>query len=522
VSGEVGGDGLRTRTEGQEWLMAAVDPDRSEWDVIVLGGAAAGENAAQYAAQFSGLESVLVETELVGGECSYWACMPSKGLLRPVEVLDTARHLPGVASLVGHAGPDVEAVLARRDAIVHHLDDDSQVQWALTTGIDVVRGYGRLAGERTVEVTKPDGSVRTIIARHAVVVDTGSKASVPDIPGLRAALPWVSRDVTHLHEVPRRVAVLGGGVVACESATWLRGLGVVELTLIHRGSGLLAKDEPFAGELVAAELEKSGVNLALGRNVAGVRREDAADTGFGVPHGGPATLTLDDGSELTVDEIVVALGRTPNTGDIGLSSVGLKDGGFLDVDDQQGVKDVPGQWLYAIGDVCGRALLTHMGKYQARIAGEVIASRANGGGAPGGFAAELSTGPGHRFVPQVTFTAPEVASAGLTERAAREAGIDVETVEYDMAALAGTYLLREDYTGRAKLVVDRATDTLVGATFVGSGVADLLHSATVAMVGRVPVSTLWHAVPSYPTPSEVWLRLLETLNRQRRLGPDGA
>ncbi|WP_042422025.1 dihydrolipoyl dehydrogenase family protein [Streptacidiphilus anmyonensis] len=506
-------------------MAAAVDPERSEWDVIVLGGAAAGENAAQYAAQFSGLDAVLVEAELVGGECSYWACMPSKGLLRPVEVLNTARHLPGVASLVGRSGIDVEAVLARRDAVVNNLSDDSQVKWAIDTGIDVVRGYGRLTGERTVAVTKPDGSVRTIAARHAVVIDTGSKASVPDIPGLRAARPWISRDVTHLREVPQRVAVLGGGVVACEAATWLRGLGVEELTLVHRGDALLAKQEPFAGELVAAELAKSGVSLLLGRSVVAVRRDKVAETGVGLPHGGPATLTLDDGTELTVDEIVVALGRVPASDDIGLPSVGLPDGGYLDVDDQQTVKGVPGHWLYAIGDVCGRALLTHMGKYQARIAGEVIASRANGGGpngggAPGGFAAELSTAEGHRAVPQVTFTDPEVASVGLTERAAREAGIDVETVEYDMAALAGTSLLREEYTGRAKLVIDRATDALAGATFVGSGVADLLHSATVAMVGRVPVTALWHAVPSYPTPSEIWLRLLETLNRQRRRGPD--
>ena len=502
-------------------MAAAVDPDRSEWDVIVLGGAAAGENAAQYAAQFSGLETVLVEAELVGGECSYWACMPSKGLLRPVEVLNNAKHVPGVASLVGRSGLDVGAVLARRDAIVNNLDDASQVQWALDTGIDVVRGYGRLTGERTLAVTGPDGSVRTITARHAVVVDTGSTAAVPDIPGLRAAHPWTSRDVTHIHRIPSRVAVLGGGVVGCEAATWLRGLGVTELTLIHRGAGLLEKEEPFAGELVAAELVKSGVNLQLGRSVVGVRRDGAANTGVGIPHGGPATLTLDDGSELTVDEIVVALGRTPSTGDIGLSSIGLPDGGFLAVDDQQAVKGVPGQWLYAIGDVCGRALLTHMGKYQARIVGEVIASRAGVAVAPGGFAAELSTEAGHRGVPQVTFTDPEVASVGLTERRAREAGIDVETVEFDMAALAGTYLLREEYAGRAKLVVDRATDTLVGATFVGSGVADLLHSATVAVIGRVPITTLWHVVPSYPTPSEIWLRLLETLNRQRREGERG-
>ncbi|MFI6058316.1 FAD-dependent oxidoreductase [Streptomyces sp. NPDC051286] len=371
---------------------------------------------------------------------------------------------------------------------------------------------------------RPDGSVRTLTARHAVVVGTGSAPFVPDVPGLRAARPWTSRDVTHLQEIPQRVAVLGGGVVACEAATWLRGLGVEELTVIVREAGLLERLEPFASELVAAALEGSGVRLMMSRGLVDVRREAVDDAkagtlaGIGFRHGGPATLTLDDGTEVTVDEIVVATGRVPRTDDIGLSYVGLRDGGLLEVDDHQAVKGVDGEWLYAIGDVCGKARLTHMGKYQARIVGEVIAARAGRRPEPGGFAHELSAAPGHRAVPQVTFTEPEVASVGLTERAAVAAGYDVETVEYDMAALAGTYLLRDEYVGRAKLVIDRAADTLLGATFVGSGVADLLHSATVAVVGWVPLTALWHAVPSYPTPSEVWLRLLEEFNRRRRLG----
>jgi dihydrolipoamide dehydrogenase len=505
------------RREVQVVMVASVDPERSEWDVIVVGGAAAGENVAQYASQFSGLDAVLVEASLLGGECSYWACMPSKGLLRPVEIMNTARHLPGMASVVEGASVDAAAALARRDTIVNHLNDDSQISWALDTGIDVVRGYGRLTGERTVSVTGPDGAVRTLTARQAVVIDTGSSPRVPDTPGLRDALPWTSRDVTNLHTVPRRVAVLGGGVVGCEAATWLRGLGA-EVTVIHRGSALLDKQEPFAGELVAAALRESGADVLLGRNVTAVRREDTNDTGIGQVHGGEVTLTLDDGTRLTVDEVVVATGRVPNTSDIGLSTVGLADseGRFIDVDEQQTVRGVDGQWLYAIGDACGRALLTHMGKYQARVAGEVIAARALGqmpAGSPGG---RFSAAEGHRALPQVTFTDPEVGSVGLTERQAREAGVDVETVEYDMAQLAGTYVQREDYAGRAKLVIDRADDTLVGAAFVGSGVADLVHSATVAVIGRVPLAALWHAVPSYPTPSEVWLRLLETLDRQRR------
>jgi pyruvate/2-oxoglutarate dehydrogenase complex dihydrolipoamide dehydrogenase (E3) component len=495
--------------------MASVDPDRTEWDVIVLGGAAAGENAAQYASQFSGLDAVLVEAELLGGECSYWACMPSKALLRPADILTTARHVPGVSSLVAGRELDVSAALARRDTVVNGLDDTSQVQWAVGTGIDVVRGYGRLAGERAVEVVTAAGDTRTLTARHAVVIDTGSSTTVPPIPGVVEARPWTSRDVTNLHEVPRRVVICGGGVVACESATWLRALGVAELTVVYRDDGLLPRSEPFAGRMVGDALRDAGVRLLPNRSITSVRRADPRDTGVGVPHGGEITLQLDDGSTLAADELVLATGRTPNTQDIGLSTVGRPDGGYLDVDDQQTVRGVDGQWLYAIGDACGRMLLTHMGKYQARITGGVIAARAAGRQPTDEDDNPLSVVAGHRGAPQVTFTQPEVGSAGMTEQQARTAGIDVETVEYDMAGLAGTYVMQEDYVGRAKLVVDRATDTVVGATFVGSGVADLVHSATTAVVARVPLSVLWHVVPSYPTASEVWLRLLETLRAQR-------
>ncbi|MER5910384.1 NAD(P)/FAD-dependent oxidoreductase [Streptomyces sp. NPDC001982] len=486
-------------------MTAAVDPDRSAWDVIVLGGAAAGENAAQYASQFSGLSSVLVENSLLGGECSYWACMPSKALLRPVEVVDAAAQLPGVSAHL-----EAAEVLARRDTVINQLDDSSQISWALHTGIDVVRGYGRLAGERTVVVSRPDGSVRTLTAGHAVVVDTGSRPAVPDIPGLRAALPWTSRDVTTMREVPRRVVVLGGGVVACEAATWLRGLGASEVSVVYRGERLLTRQEPFAGTLVGQTLQDSGVHLHPGRSLSLVKRSDPRDTGHGHIHGGEISVTLDDGTIVVADELVVAAGRIPNTEDIGLDTVGLRPGGYLRVDDHQCVQNVGGTWLYAIGDVCGRALLTHMGKYQARIAGEVIAARARG-------SSDLpSSAAGHIGLPQVVFTDPEVGSAGMTEQEARDTGMDVEVAEYDLAALAGTYVMSAHYRGLAKLVVDRADDVVVGATFVGAGIAELVHSATTAIVGRIPVSTLWHVVPSYPTVSEIWLRLLETLRAQRR------
>jgi pyruvate/2-oxoglutarate dehydrogenase complex dihydrolipoamide dehydrogenase (E3) component len=473
------------------------------WDVVVLGGGAAGENVAQYAIQGSDRTAVIVEAELLGGECSYWACMPSKALLRPVEILDGVRALPGVSA----GALDLQAVLARRDRFTHNHDDSGQVEWASGNGIDVIRGRGRLTGQKTVEVTAGDGATRTLRARHAVVIATGSTASIPPIDRLREAHPWTSRDVTNLREVPDRVAVIGGGVVACEATTWLSGLGAREVTVIEAEPRLLAQQEPFVGALIAEQFEQRGIRVLVGTGVDSVSRPTVQDTGVGRIHGGPATVTA-GGSSFEVDEVVVAAGRTPATRDIGLDQVGVEvsdSGGYLQTDDHMAVQSGP-DWLYAIGDANGRALLTHMGKYQGRIAGDVIAARAEGRSIDGSRYHDVAD---HDMVPAVVFTEPQVASVGLTESRAREQGLDAQGVEHDLAAVAGASLLRDDYVGRAKLVVDRATDTLVGATFVGDDVAELLHSATTAIVGKVPLDTLWHVVPSYPTVSEVWLRLLE-------------
>jgi pyruvate/2-oxoglutarate dehydrogenase complex dihydrolipoamide dehydrogenase (E3) component len=492
--------------------------DRSSWDVIVVGGGPPGENAAQYAIQGSGRTAAIVEKELVGGECSYWACMPSKALLRPVEVVDAAGALAGVRG----ATLDVAGVLKRRDQFTHDHDDSSQVDWARSVGIDVVRGRARITGTRELTVDTADGD-RVITANHAVVLATGTTAQIPPVPGLREALPWTSRDATNLHEVPSKVAVIGGGVVACEAAVWLRALGA-EVTMLVRGKALLARSEPFASALVAERFAELGIDVRFGVEVERVSRKSPADTGEGRVHGGPVDLVVSVGDKLggvvsvgdklggvaggetlVVAEVVVEAGRVPATENLGLDALGLSlRNGFVEVDDHL---TVPGhEWLYAVGDVTGRALLTHMGKYQARIAGTVIAARAEGRPLDGPRYRDIAD---HDMVPQVAFSDPQVASVGLTEAAARSRGIDVETVEYDLGNVAGASLHRDGYKGRAGLVIDRTSDVLVGATFVGPDVAELVHAATIAVVGKVPVSTLWHAVPSYPTVSEIWLRLLE-------------
>ena len=476
------------------------------YDVIVIGGGPAGENAADYATRNSDRTAVIVEHELVGGECSYWACIPSKALLRPTHVLDLTRHVPGVRP----SALEVKDVLAQRDSFTSHRDDASQVRWANDQGIDVMRGTGRLAGPRTVTVdeTSPVAALApvttTLHARHAVVLATGTTANVPDVPGLRAARPWTSRDATNMEDVPGRIVIVGGGVVACEAATWLRAFGA-EVTLLVRGKRLLTNTEPFAGERVAAAMQERGVRVEFGADLRSVDRPEVADTGIGRIRGGPVTVVV-SGEEIVADEILVAAGRAPSA-DLGLESIGLQPG-YVEVDDHLTVPEF--DWLYAVGDIAHRAALTHMGKYQARVCGDVIAARAEGRDLTG---SRFTASADHGAVPQVVFTDPEVAAVGRTEAQAREEGFAVSTVELDIA-VSGSALARDDYRGHAALVVDEATDTLLGATFVGPDVGELVHAATIAVVGRVTLDALWHAVPSYPTVSEIWLRLLETRRQQ--------
>ncbi|MGO4594502.1 NAD(P)/FAD-dependent oxidoreductase [Leifsonia sp. 2TAF2] len=475
-----------------------------DYDVIVMGAGAVGENVADRAAQ-GGMRTVIVESELVGGECSYWACMPSKTLLRSGALLRAAQKVGGSREAV--TGPlDVAAVLKRRDYMTSNWKDDGQVEWLNGAGIDLVRGWGVITAPREVTVTAEDGTVTVLRAKHAVAVSTGSAALMPDIPGLRESEPWSSREATSAQRVPLSLAILGGGVVATEMATAYAGFGT-EVHLIAR-SGLLGAEEPFAGEMVAESLKKLGAALHLDTEPERVERTD--DEGF--------RIHLDDGTVVEAEEFLVATGRLPRTFGIGLDAFGLEEGAWLDVDDSMRVlgadgEPVDGGWLYGVGDVNHRALLTHQGKYQARAAGDAIAARAKGHEvslAPWGtFVATAD----HQAVPQVTFTDPEVASIGLTAQAAEKAGYRIRVVDYPIGNVSGAHIVADGYEGQARMVVDEERGVVLGVTFVGQDVGELLHSATVAVVGEVPLDRLWHAVPSYPTISEVWLRLLEAYGR---------
>ena len=462
------------------------------YDVIVIGAGPAGENAADYAKQ-RGLTVAIVESELVGGECSYWGCMPSKALLRPTEALAQVRRVPAAAAAVT-GEIDVDAVLRSRDAFTSSWEDDGQAQWLDSVDVDLLRGHGRLAGEQLVEVTAADGTVTRYEATRGVVIAVGSRAAVPPISGLAEASTWDNRDVTAVRELPERLLVLGGGVIGVEMAQAVRRLGAAEVTIIEALDRLLANEEPFVSDELVAALEADGIAIELGARAEKVIR-DGTD--------GPVTVTLADGRELVGDELLVAVGRRAPTDDLGLDTVGVAPGrgGFIEVDDHLRVPER--RWLYVVGDANGRALLTHQGKYQARLVGDALAG--------------VEVDPAwadHDAVPRVVFTDPQVAAVGLTERGARDAERDVLAVSFDVGHTAGGALHGKGTGGTAQLVIDRGSRTIVGATFVGPGVGELLHAATIAIVSEVTVDRLWHAVPAFPTISEVWLRLLEQVRAQ--------
>lgn len=453
------------------------------FDVIVIGAGPAGEVAAGRLAA-AGLEVAIVEDRLVGGECSYWACMPSKALLRPGEALDEVGRIPGAADAIG-GELAVQAVLDRRDEVVHDLDDAAQLPWLEDQGITLVRGRARFTGEKQVVVGDDD----ELEARRAVIVSIGSCPAIPDVEGLQAAKPWTNRDATVSPVVPGRLLVLGGGVVGAEMAQAYSSLGS-QVTLVEGGPHILSKEEPWAGEQVQDALRGNGVDVRVQAKVARVERPQ---------EGGEVTLHFDDGSSVAGDELLVAVGRTIRTDRLALETIGVEAGehGYLTVDDQMRVEGK--DWLWAVGDVNGRALLTHMGKHQARVVGDLILGKE----------ARLWERGDGKGSPRVTFTEPQVAAVGLTKAAAEESGIDVQVVQVGTSANAGGSFWGRDATGTAQLVIDRGRSVVVGATFTGAEVQDMLQAATFAVVGELTLDTLWHGIAPFPTRSEIWLNLLQ-------------
>lgn len=442
-----------------------------EFDVIVIGAGPAGEVAAGRLGS-AGRRVALIERELIGGECSYYACMPSKALLRPAELLAETRRVPGLPD----GELDVGRILERRDEVIHHRDDSSQTPWLEDRGVTLVRGEARITGERRVTVGDRD-----LIARDAVVVATGSGPSTPPIDGLAEVGAWSNREITTAKQPPASLIVLGGGVVGVEMAQAWSHLGT-EVTIVEGEDSLLVNEEPFVGEQIRAALEKAGVRVLTGVEAVSAGRDGAA-----------VTLSLEDGETLAGEQLLVAVGRRPHVSGIGLETIGIQPDGPIEVDDHMraGGRD----WLYAVGDVNGRALLTHEGKYQARVAaanilGEDRAARDDG-----------------RAAPRVIFTDPEVAATGMTLAAAREAGIAARAVDAETAANAGASFRGRETPGTTRFVIDEDRDVLVGVTIVGTEVAEMLHAATIAVVAEVPLTKLADAAPPFPTRNEIWLNL---------------
>ncbi len=443
-----------------------------QFDVIVLGMGPGGEVVASKLLA-GGKRVAVVEQELIGGECAYWACIPSKTLLRPPEVRAGARRAAGTGT------PDLDwpEAAAYRDTMIRHLDDTKQVESYEEQGATVFKGAGRIVGPGRVEVNG-----QTIGADH-IVVATGSDASMPPIEGLDDVAVWTNREATTLKEIPERAVFVGGGPVGVELGQMLARFGA-RVTIVQSADRLIDREDPRVGELIGSALADDGIDIRVGRKVTRARKD-----------GANAIVELNDGSTISTDIIVIGTGRTPRTRGIGLESVGVEPGeDGLPIDERCRLAE----GLWAVGDVTGVLPFTHVAKYQGRIVASNIL----------GMAARAD----YRSIPRVVFSDPEIAAAGLTEQQARDQGIDVATATVNLPeSLARPWTYEQDPRGEMGLIADRERGVLVGAWAVAPLSSEWIHQASVAIRAEIPIATLLDTAAQFPTYSEAYLSGLEKL-----------
>jgi pyruvate/2-oxoglutarate dehydrogenase complex dihydrolipoamide dehydrogenase (E3) component len=451
------------------------------FDAYVIGAGPAGTVCAGELAD-GGMKVGLAERELVGGECSYWACIPSKTLLRSGEALDAARHAPGAREAIT-ASLDAAAAFEWRDFEVSDHDDEksaSAAPWVRDKGIALHRGDARITGPGQIRIG--DVEVQT----QRIVIATGSAPIIPPVDGLADVGYCTNREGTALEQVPASVIVLGGGPVGVELAQALHRFGA-EVSIVE-GKRLLAREGEQAGEAIADQLRREGIQLHLGVHADQVSKQD-----------GGIQMRLDDGSTLSAERVLVATGRRPRVAELGLDTLGLDtDSGHVEVDERLRTK---AQSVWAIGDVTGVALFTHVGKYQARIAAKDMLGK--------------EARADYRALPRVTFCDPQVAGAGMTEEQARDQGIELAIGRADIGEVARTSTYTRDYDqldGFLILLADKARSVLVGAYAVGPEAGEWLQQATLAIRAEVPVAVLRDTIQPFPTFSEIFVNALADLD----------
>lgn len=490
----------------------------TNFDVIIIGAGPVAKFGEERLSK-AGLSVCSVQYELYGGDCHYFACVPSKALLRPCEALDAAKAVGGAREAIGDNDLDAQEIFKRRDDIVASWDDEPWINTsAKPHGVTLVRGFGRITGVKSVSVQPYQESKRYhLTANIAVMVATGSTHNDLRIPGFDQLEPgkemWINRDATAANYVPEHLVIFGAGAVGTEMATFYSRIGG-KITLITSTPEILPKVEPEAAKIVRKSLEAGGVDVKLSTRATSILKE------------GPNKMivTLTNGETITGSVILNAVGRKPRTFDFGLDTIGLQgEGAPLKVDTSMAVpvpeagkeQSETNKWLYAVGDVNAIAPTTHMGVYQCRIACNAILTNLKESGSPtnvtlprGAFITQSSTTLGG--IPQVIFTEPGVSTVGHTLASAEAAGLQVRAVDCDMAAsVPGAWLYGDKQPGWARWVVEEGTEKLVGATYCCVEASEFVNSASVAIKMGLTLEQLVHVVPPFPTRGEILKYLLD-------------